>query len=101
MVRHPFLSFIQCFLPFLFFKDAHSFSKLISIAVTLIFHVLKLKIKQWLTPQNFVSRAYRDMRLMSIGAGTDEVMLSIICKYAGTLPQLPINLKKKEKQATN
>ena len=33
-----------------------------------------------------VSRAYRDGRLMSIGAGADEVMLSIICKYMGTLP---------------
>jgi citronellyl-CoA dehydrogenase len=33
-----------------------------------------------------VSRAYRDMRLMSIGGGADEVMLSIICKFMGTLP---------------
>jgi citronellyl-CoA dehydrogenase len=33
-----------------------------------------------------ISRAYRDGRLMSIGAGADEVMLSIICKYMGTLP---------------
>ncbi|MEQ8936804.1 MAG: acyl-CoA dehydrogenase, partial [Amphiplicatus sp.] len=33
-----------------------------------------------------VSRAYRDSRLASIGAGADEVMLSIICKYMGTLP---------------
>jgi citronellyl-CoA dehydrogenase len=33
-----------------------------------------------------VSRAYRDGRLASIGAGADEVMLSIICKYMGTLP---------------
>lgn len=33
-----------------------------------------------------VSRAYRDGRLASIGAGADEVMLSIICKYLGTLP---------------
>ncbi|MAW79640.1 MAG: acyl-CoA dehydrogenase [Parvularcula sp.] len=33
-----------------------------------------------------VSRAYRDGRLGSIGGGADEVMLSIICKYMGTLP---------------
>ncbi len=33
-----------------------------------------------------VSRAYRDGRLASIGGGADEVMLSIICKYMGTLP---------------
>ena len=35
---------------------------------------------------NPVSRAYRDSRLTSIGAGADEVMLGIICKYMGTLP---------------
>lgn len=29
----------------------------------------------------------RDSRLMSIGAGADEVMLSIICKYMDTLPR--------------
>ena len=34
-----------------------------------------------------VSRAYRDFRLLSIGGGADEVMLSIICKYMGTLPK--------------
>lgn len=33
-----------------------------------------------------VSRAYRDFRLMSIGGGADEVMLSIISKYMGTFP---------------
>lgn len=33
-----------------------------------------------------ISRAYRDGRLGSIGGGADEVMLSIICKYMGTLP---------------
>ncbi len=33
-----------------------------------------------------VTRAYRDGRLASIGGGADEVMLSIICKYLGTLP---------------
>ncbi|MDN2567265.1 acyl-CoA dehydrogenase family protein [Aquibium sp. A9E412] len=35
---------------------------------------------------NPVSRAYRDTRLVSIGAGADEVMLGIIAKLEGTLP---------------
>ena len=35
---------------------------------------------------NSVSRAYRDTRLASIGAGADEVMLGIICKYMNILP---------------
>jgi citronellyl-CoA dehydrogenase len=30
--------------------------------------------------ENPVARAFRDMRLISIGAGTDEIMLNIICK---------------------
>ncbi|KGL74682.1 putative acyl-CoA dehydrogenase 6, partial [Tinamus guttatus] len=34
-----------------------------------------------------VSRFYRDLRLTSIGGGTDETMLSIICKYMETLPK--------------
>jgi citronellyl-CoA dehydrogenase len=38
------------------------------------------------TAENFVSRAYRDFRLGSIGGGADEVMLSILCKGMGTLP---------------
>lgn len=38
------------------------------------------------TLDNPVSRAYRDTRLVSIGAGADEVMLGIICKLEGTLP---------------
>ena len=33
-----------------------------------------------------VSRAYRDVRLWSIGAGTDEIMLTIIAKRMGILP---------------
>ncbi len=37
----------------------------------------------WESP---VSRALRDGRLLSIGGGTDEVMLGIICKLDGTLP---------------
>lgn len=39
------------------------------------------------TSDVLVSRFYRDARLMSIGAGADEVMLSIICKYMDTLPR--------------
>jgi citronellyl-CoA dehydrogenase len=33
-----------------------------------------------------ISRMYRDSRLTSIGGGTDEMMLSIICKGMGILP---------------
>jgi citronellyl-CoA dehydrogenase len=36
--------------------------------------------------ETLVSRLYRDFRLMSIGGGADEVMLSIICKMMGILP---------------
>lgn len=38
------------------------------------------------TNEVLVSRFYRDMRLISIGAGSDETMLSIISKYMGILP---------------
>lgn len=38
------------------------------------------------TWENPVSRAYRDVRLVSIGGGADEIMLGIICKLMGTLP---------------
>jgi len=34
-----------------------------------------------------ISRLYRDSRVVSIGGGADEVMLSIICKIDGTLPE--------------
>ena len=34
-----------------------------------------------------ISRLFRDVRLVSIGGGADEVMLSIICKLSGTLPK--------------
>ena len=34
-----------------------------------------------------ISRMYRDVRLVSIGGGADEVMLSILCKLMGTLPE--------------
>jgi citronellyl-CoA dehydrogenase len=36
-----------------------------------------------------VSRAYRDARLASIGAGPDEIMMGIICKLDETLPRRP------------
>lgn len=34
-----------------------------------------------------MARYYRDARLLSIGAGADEVMLNIIAKYEGLLPR--------------
>jgi citronellyl-CoA dehydrogenase len=34
-----------------------------------------------------ISRMFRDMRLVSIGGGADEVMLQILCKFMGTLPR--------------
>lgn len=41
------------------------------------------------TNEVLISRFYRDFRLLSIGGGADEVMLSIICKYMDTLPKPP------------
>ncbi len=38
------------------------------------------------TWENSVSRAWRDLRLISIGGGADEIMLTIICKQMGILP---------------
>ncbi len=38
------------------------------------------------TWDNPVARAYRDTRLLSIGGGTDEIMLGIIAKLMGILP---------------
>ena len=35
------------------------------------------------TWENPLSKVYRDGRLMSIGGGTDEIMISIICKHLG------------------
>ncbi|WP_197475866.1 acyl-CoA dehydrogenase family protein, partial [Oleiphilus sp. HI0043] len=35
---------------------------------------------------NEVSRAMRDVRLVSTGGGADEIMLGIICKLMGILP---------------
>ncbi|XP_071516118.1 probable acyl-CoA dehydrogenase 6 isoform X2 [Panulirus ornatus] len=40
------------------------------------------------TNEVLVSRYFRDLRLVSIGGGADEVMLGIICKYMGTLPKI-------------
>ncbi|MFZ3208939.1 MAG: acyl-CoA dehydrogenase family protein [Geobacteraceae bacterium] len=37
--------------------------------------------------ETHVSRAYRDMRLLSIAGGADEVMLGIICKLMNILPK--------------
>ena len=37
--------------------------------------------------ENPVSRSFRDGRVLSIGAGADEVMLGIIAKTMGTLPK--------------
>ena len=34
-----------------------------------------------------LARMFRDVRLLSIGAGADEIMLSIICRLNGTLPR--------------
>lgn len=39
------------------------------------------------TWDNSVSRAWRDLRLISIGGGADEIMLTIICKHMGILPK--------------
>jgi len=35
------------------------------------------------TWENPLAKLYRDGRLMSIGGGTDEIMLKIICKHIG------------------
>jgi citronellyl-CoA dehydrogenase len=45
--------------------------------------------------ETVVSRAYRDTRLSSIGGGADEVMLTILAKYMGTLPGTA-NARKKD-----
>jgi citronellyl-CoA dehydrogenase len=45
--------------------------------------------------ETVVSRAFRDTRLSSIGGGADEIMLTILAKYMGTLPGTA-NARKKE-----
>ncbi|KAG8186177.1 hypothetical protein JTE90_012001 [Oedothorax gibbosus] len=40
------------------------------------------------TPEVNISRQWRDMRLLSIAGGSDEIMCAIICKYMGILPKL-------------
>lgn len=39
------------------------------------------------TSDALISRDFRDARLLSIAGGSDEIMLSIISKYMGTLPK--------------
>lgn len=36
--------------------------------------------------ETLITRLYRDLRLVSIGGGADEVMLSILSKFMGTHP---------------
>jgi citronellyl-CoA dehydrogenase len=37
--------------------------------------------------ESLINRGYRDARLTAIGGGADEVMLEIICKLQGLLPE--------------
>ena len=37
--------------------------------------------------ENRISRVYRDMKLVAIGGGANEVMQQIICKEMGILPR--------------
>jgi citronellyl-CoA dehydrogenase len=37
--------------------------------------------------ETHISRVFRDMRLLSIGGGADEVMLGIIARIEGILPE--------------
>ena len=37
--------------------------------------------------ENLINRRYRDSRVISIGGGTDEMMLGIICKTMDILPR--------------
>ncbi|MDI7268209.1 MAG: acyl-CoA dehydrogenase family protein [Myxococcota bacterium] len=39
--------------------------------------------------ESHISRTFRDSRLVSIGGGPDEIMLGIICKLDGLLPERP------------
>lgn len=50
------------------------------------------------TKDVYVSRLYRDLRLVSIGGGVDEVMLGIICKIMGTLPKAQKRRKQRDEE---
>ncbi len=41
---------------------------------------------QGLMNENYISRAYRDMRLASIGGGANEIMLEVVAKYMNIHP---------------
>ncbi len=41
---------------------------------------------QGLMNENYISRAYRDLRLTAIGGGANEIMLEVIAKYMGIHP---------------
>ncbi len=43
--------------------------------------------------ESYVSRVYRDSRLVSIGGGANEVMLQVICKIMGILPKSGVSKK--------
>ena len=76
------------------YKEGHDTTKLASMcklkAGRLAREVTDSCLQYWggmgFTDEVLVSRFYRDMRVMSIGGGTDEIMLSIISKHMGTLP---------------
>ena len=46
--------------------------------------------------ESTVARSFRDSRLISIGGGADEVMLSIICKMMKILPKRKNKLRTEE-----
>ena len=50
------------------------------------------------TKDVYVSRLYRDLRLVSIGGGVDEGMLGIICKIMGTLPKAQKRSKQRDEE---
>ncbi|XP_070549643.1 probable acyl-CoA dehydrogenase 6 [Ptychodera flava] len=79
-------------------KDITKFASMIKLkAGRLVREATDACLQYWggmgFTSDVLVSRFYRDFRLLSIGGGADEVMLSIIAKYMGTLP-MPPKLKK-------
>ena len=60
-----------------------------------VFSYLPVKVGDTLTEEKsseavralFATGFFRDVRLVSIGGGADEIMLSIICRLDGTLPR--------------